>query len=189
MIAKKILIWLFVIKGLDISAQTKIDTAAIRSQLELILKRDQMTRSTGDSAAFMFYFDSCNMAQLKKIVKTYGWPGISFVGENGNAAAFLVVQHADISIQEKYFPLLKRSVEMGESKKGHLALMEDRILMRNDKKQIYGSQLVWDDLTNAWVFYPIEDEKNVNKRRAEVGLEPMEEYAKHFDINYTLPTE
>lgn len=187
--AKKILICLFILKGFYISAQSKVDTTAIRSQLELILKRDQMTRSTGDSAEFMQYLDSCNMAQLKKIIKTYGWPGISFVGEKGNAAAFLVIQHADISIQEKYFPLLKRSVEIGESKKGHLALMEDRILMYRDKKQIYGSQVVWDDITNAWVFYPIEDEKNVNKRRAEIGLEPMEEYAKHFDINYTLPTE
>ncbi len=36
-------------------------------------------------------------------------------------------------------------------------------------------------------FFPIEDEANVNKRRAAVGLEPLEEYAKHFGIDYVLP--
>jgi hypothetical protein len=36
-------------------------------------------------------------------------------------------------------------------------------------------------------FFPIQDEANVNKRRASVGLQPLEEYAKFFGINYVLP--
>ena len=36
-------------------------------------------------------------------------------------------------------------------------------------------------------FFPVKDEINVNKRRAFVGLQPLEEYAKYFGINYILP--
>ena len=31
------------------------------------------------------------------------------------------------------------------------------------------------------------DEVNVNKRRASVGLGPLEEYAKYFGVDYVLP--
>lgn len=33
-------------------------------------------------------------------------------------------------------------------------------------------------------FHPIEDEANVDKRRAEIGLGPLEEYARLFGIEY-----
>jgi len=36
-------------------------------------------------------------------------------------------------------------------------------------------------------FFPIVDEVNVNKRRASVGLPPLEEYAKYFGVEYVLP--
>jgi hypothetical protein len=35
-----------------------------------------------------------------------------------------------------------------------------------------------------YVFYPIEDEPNVDKRRADMDLVPLEEYAGHFGIEY-----
>ena len=57
--------------------------------------------------------------------------------------------------------------------------------MRQGKKQIYGSQVVYDK-QGAPMFYPIEDEKNVNTRRAKMGLQPIEEYAKFFGIEYKL---
>jgi hypothetical protein len=67
-----------------------------------------------------------------------------------------------------------------------LALLEDRILTNQGKEQIYGSQVRTND-AGKYEFYPIMDETNVNKRRASVGLQPLEEYAKYFDINYALP--
>lgn len=58
--------------------------------------------------------------------------------------------------------------------------------MRQGKKQIYGSQVVF-DAQGKPVFYPIEDEKRGNERRASVGLPPIETYAKHFGIDYHPP--
>ena len=78
---------------------------------------------------------------------------------------------------------MQKSVEQGESAATDFALLQDRVLMRQGKKQIYGSQVVFDKQGNN-IFYPIEDEKNVNLRRAKVGQQPIEEYAKYFGIDY-----
>jgi|SRR6185369_8536566 len=165
------------------------DTIAIKKQLELILDRDQKTRTRGDSIAFMEYIDSSNLVQVEALIAKYGWPGKSFVGENGNNTIFLVIQHSDLATQEKYFPMLKNSVANKESRPSALALLEDRILMRQGKKQVYGSQIVRDESSGGWKFYPIEDEKNVNLRRQKIGMQPLEEYAKYFGIVYKLPEQ
>jgi hypothetical protein len=169
-------------------AQHQTDTIAIQQQLETILDRDQKTRTRGDSAAFMQYIDSTNLVQVESLLTKYGWMGRSFVGARANSALFFVIQHADLVTQLKYVPLLQRSVELGESRPSNLALMQDRILMRQGKNQIYGSQVVTNE-RGEQVFYPIEDEKNVNIRRAKIGMQPLEEYAKLFGIDYKLPTK
>lgn len=169
-------------------AQSGIDTMAVRRQLEDILARDQKTRTGKDSVAFMQYIDSTNLVQVESLIARYGWMGRSFVGDKANSALFLVIQHADLETQLKYVDLLQHSVEAGESKASNLALMQDRILMRQGKNQLYGSQVVYSK-TGEQMFYPIEDEKNVNLRRAKMGLQPLEEYAKLFGITYTLSSE
>jgi hypothetical protein len=41
-----------------------------------------------------------------------------------------------------------------------------------------------DEATGGRKFHEIEDEANVNKRRAEVGLGPLEEYAERMGVNW-----
>ncbi len=169
-------------------AQSNIDTTLIKAQLNVIYERDQMTRSRGDSIQHIDYIDSCNLVLIEKLIAKYGWPGKSFVGFSGNYTVFLVIQHAGLATQEKYLPLLEASVDAGESRPADLAYLQDRILMRQGKKQLYGSQIVYNN-TGDQVLYPIEDEKNVNVRRAKVGLPPLEEYAERFGIDYHLPPQ
>jgi hypothetical protein len=59
--------------------------------------------------------------------------------------------------------------------------------MRKGEKQKYGSQIRINPKTGMQEIWPIDDEKNVNKRRAEIGMEPMEDYARRFGIEYKLP--
>jgi hypothetical protein len=66
--------------------------------------------------------------------------------------------------------------------------LEDRILTREAKKQVYGTQLRLNQTTQRMELYPIEDEVNVDSRRAAVGLEPLAEYLKRaFGIDYAPP--
>lgn len=173
---------------ISLFAQSQTDTLAIKNQLEFIRERDQKTRTGIDSVAFMQFIDSTNLVMVETLIAQYGWMGKSFVGDRGNSTLFLVIQHADLETQLRYFPLLQKSVEMGESQPSHLALLHDRILMRQGKKQIYGSQVIFNS-KGEQEFYPIEDEKNVNIRRAKMGMQPLEEYANYFGIDYKLPTE
>jgi hypothetical protein len=133
--------------------------------------------------------DRKNMNRLEEIIKKHGWPGKSLVGADGSLAAFLILQHADVAYQKKYFNLLKEAVGKHEAKPSFAAYLEDRILMRDGKKQIYGTQIRTNEVTKKLELYPIEDEANVDKRRASVGLEPLAQYLRHFGLEYKPPKE
>ena len=128
--------------------------------------------------------DEKNIKRVEEIIAEHGYPGKSLVGNQAKIATFLIIQHADLSYQEKYLPLLQEAADKGEMQKSSLALLIDRINMRNDKPQIYGSQVGTDPFTGELWFHEIEDEMNVDKRRAEMGLGPLSEYAKYFDLEY-----
>ncbi len=169
-----------------VKTQVPIDTALIIAQLKIIHERDQKARSGKDSVQFIRFLDSTNQVLIKKLIASYGWPGKSFVGDYGNYTVFLVIQHADLPVQEKYFPLFKESVDKGESRACDLAYLQDRILMRQGKNQLYGSQIVMNN-QGGQEFYPIEDPEHINDRRKTVGLGPIEEYAERFGIELKPP--
>ncbi len=172
----------------------------LKKQLEKIYVKDQTLRHLLEDVSKKFgqtsneyrYFwevinreDSINLVEVETIIKKYGWVGKSEIGEKANEALWLVIQHADLATQEKYLPLLQSSVKKGESNPNDLALLEDRILMRNNKPQKYGSQVITNNKTGA-VFYEIENPEYVNQRRKTVGLIPIEEYAKLLGIEWTI---
>jgi hypothetical protein len=168
-------------------SQNKVDTTALKNLLTEIHERDQGVRKSYNPGKLTSEIDSENLRMVDSIISIYGWPGKSFVGGKGNYTIWLVIQHADLKTQEKYLPIFRKSVAEGESRNMDLAYLEDRIMMRKGKNQIYGTQVFSNGKTGMQEFWPIEDEKNVNKRRAEIGLGTIEEYAKNFGIEYVLP--
>lgn len=118
--------------------------------------------------------DSLNLGRLEAIIKTHGWPSISKVGNKANQTAWLVIQHANLEKQLQYLPILRASVEEGESLPKHLALLMDRVLVRQGKRQLYGTQINTD--LSPPQLHPIEDIQNVDRRREKVGLEPLKDY-------------
>ncbi|GAB3167151.1 DUF6624 domain-containing protein [Telluribacter humicola] len=133
--------------------------------------------------------DSVNLPKIERILQQYGYPGKSLVGEEQSMTAWLVIQHAPLAVQEKYFPLIQKAAQQGELEKSHLALLVDRIRVFKGQKQLYGSQVKNGPDGKPAGFEPIEDEPNVNKRRAEMGLGPLEDYARYFGFEYVLPKE
>jgi hypothetical protein len=128
-----------------------------------------------------------NLSRLEEIIAENGWPKISEVKGSAAQAAFLIVQHSSIEVQEKYLPIMKEAAENGEANWSSLALLIDRVRIRNDKPQLYGSQVRRNSETGAFEPFPIEDEPNVDKRRKEVGLGPLADYLGNWDIKYTVP--
>jgi hypothetical protein len=129
---------------------------------------------------------ACNLIIVKKILDERGWPGENIIGHYGNWALFLVIQHSNLDTQEKYLPMMREAVKKGNASPGNLALLEDRVALRQGKKQIYGSQLERDEITGESYVLPLEDPDNVDKRRAAVGLEKLQDYLLNFGLKWDL---
>jgi hypothetical protein len=130
--------------------------------------------------------DSTNLVAVEKILDEKGWLGADIVGETGNTTLFLVIQHADTGTQIKYLPMLREAVKKGNAKASYLALMEDRVLIAQGEKQIYGSQLEMDFTTREYVLSPMIDPDNVDTRRAEVGLKTISEYLQYWNLTWDV---
>ncbi|MEX2232547.1 MAG: DUF6624 domain-containing protein [Cyclobacteriaceae bacterium] len=159
----------------------EVNCDEVKGLLEKILDIDQRNRT--EDTQINYDIDRDNQIKVISIIEKCGWPTKEKVGEKGMESVFLVIQHASKKIRATYFPLIKQSAEKGDLKLGAVALMEDRMLMENGQKQKYGSQLVRTG-DGPLTLYPIEDPENINKRRAAMGLGSIEEYLKHFGLEY-----
>ena len=129
--------------------------------------------------------DSVNLVKVNDIINKYGWPGEDIIGWYGSSTLWVVIQHSTLENQEKYLPLLRDAVKKGKARPAQLALLEDRILKNQGKEQIYGTHVTADSL-GIKKFWPIKDERNVNKRRFLAGLGPIQWYAKQMGFKYSL---
>lgn len=176
----------------------------IIEKLEEVLKRDQEYRKIYDALVAKYgresdtvnkiikqskISDSLNLIEVKKILDTRGWLSKDDIGSNGNMTLFLVIQHADFETQKGYLPMLREAVKKGNAHGSFLALLEDRILVKEGKEQIYGSQVKIDSITQKHFVLPIKDPKNVDKRRKEIGLSDLSSYLLKYGINWSNKNE
>ena len=130
--------------------------------------------------------DSVNLIKVEAILDQHGWLGADVVGGQGNSTLFLVIQHSNQKTQEKYLPMMRDAVKNGKAQGGSLALLEDRVALGQGKRQLYGSQIGRDPETQAYFVSPLEDPDNVDKRRAEVGLEPLADYISNWQMKWDV---
>ena len=119
---------------------------------------------------------------LSRVVETHGWPTARVFGKKAALAAFLVLQHAPLTVQERFLPLFQAAAERGEVPKSRLAFLLDRIQLCRNEPQVYGTQLRPNQETGRLELYPLLDPVNVDSRRAEMGLEPLEMYLARFEL-------
>jgi hypothetical protein len=145
--------------------------------------RNEMTRAGWEHpdesiAARMRDIDLDNTARVKAITAQYGWPDPELVGSDGSFALWLIVQHSDPEFQRQVLPLVREAYLAKKLPGQCYALLLDRVLVGEGRPQVYGSQgrpfSEWKNHVPA--LEPIDDEKNVDKRRAEVGLPPLSDY-------------
>lgn len=139
--------------------------------------------SIGD---IMNYKDSITLIKVVKILDERGWVGKDVVGSQASQALFLVIQHANLEYQQKYLPMMREAVKKGNAKASSLALLEDRVALRQGGKQIYGSQISNHPITKKPFVSPLEDPDNVDKRRASVGLGTLSDYLKYWNATWDV---
>lgn len=128
--------------------------------------------------------DRDNQIQVVSILEQCGFPENFVQNTEAVFTVFMVIQHASVKLRHKYFPLLQKAAAMGALERRDLALMEDRILMDQGKKQKFGSQVRMIGDSGQYEVYPIDNPTQVDARRAEIGLYPMQDYLSRFNINW-----
>ncbi|HKO95435.1 MAG TPA: DUF6624 domain-containing protein [Pyrinomonadaceae bacterium] len=183
------------------AGNTPVQKPALRRELLKLVEQDQAIRNeliskgvtNPDSAILgrMKAIDTANTARVRAIVRKYGWPSPKLVGRDGAEAAFMIVQHAELPFQKEMLPLVEEAYRSGGLEGQSYALLLDRVLVGEGKPQVYGTQAKRFEEWNGQepVLHPIEDEANVDKRRAEVGLFPLSEYLEILKRMYFPPNK
>ena len=128
-----------------------------------------------------------NEGKVKNILDSYGWPSKEMSGEQGNWTICNVIQHSDNEVRIQYLPMMRQAVKDKKLEPRFLVRAEDRIATERGDLQIYGGQMKYYPETKSFNVWPVLDPKNIDKRRAEIGLEPIAEFLKNrFDFEWNL---
>ncbi|QNK61489.1 hypothetical protein H7F33_13055 [Pedobacter sp. PAMC26386] len=159
------------------------DDQKYRQQVEgTFLKYGFKSKEIKELASQMNHMDSLNLVKVQTILAQYGWLSPSLIGQDGNSALFLVIQHADAKTRLKYLPMIRLAVQNKAARASDLAAMEDRILTNQGKKQIYGASISLNRETGKYSLDPLEDPGHVDERRAKVGLGTLSNHLAKFGL-------
>jgi len=131
--------------------------------------------------------DSLNQIKLKMIIEKYGFPTLDMVGKHAVEGVFYIIQHADRDAewQKSQLPYIEIAVNNGDIDKSKYAYLYDRIKVNSGKKQLYGTQFEEVDFDNKTTkLRPTEDIKNLDKRRMQLGLSPIEFYKRGMFLDF-----
>lgn len=132
--------------------------------------------------------DSLNLIQIDCIIEKYNrYPGKDLVGESQSSDAWLIMQHAPDP--KKYLSLIKEAADSNQLSFRYYAMTLDRVLMYENKPQIYGTQAKMVKIKSSdkaeLIIFPIQNSKEVNKLRKSAGFDTtIKKYAKQLNIKY-----
>ena len=131
---------------------------------------------------FKFMIQKRSQEELEGLIARKGWPRVRDVGPEAAFAAFLVIMHSEDGRQKKYLATIKTICEANELPWERYAAIYDRSLFNDGKPQRFGTHTSYNEQTKTTELYPLEDESKVNEWRKDIGLPPLEEYLKQFNI-------
>ena len=162
---------------------------------DTVLANDRFYR--GASIKYLDYSDEQNkLDSINEIIVTsfldkYGYPGKYQASSMGKYAIFIVIQHAPVKTQEKYYPLFIEAYKKNTFNGWGIALLEDRINMYRHRKQYYGTQHNIDEDGDDYL-YPVVNPDSINAWRKQmiandtidisIEKEFKESYKKEWDI-------
>lgn len=158
-----------------------VDDQAVRGNMmnALIVKyeldADNITQDGGATV------DERNRIRLKEIFKESGFPNKELVGKDAMQGIFFMIQHSDgdKDWQKSQLKNIENAVKNGDMDGEKYAYLYDRIKINGGEKQLYGTQFAnVDPIKKTVELADTEDLENLDKRRREMGMMPIEMYKK-----------
>lgn len=153
-----------------------------RIELAKLMKKKASKESLDSIKAIIQEKDRSNLIFVMQLIDKQGWLTPQDIGFQGVQTLFLIIQHADLQTQKKYYPLILQAEKEGNMLSANVALLEDRIAVREGRPQTYGSQGYYDASKKKTFIYPLVDAKNLDQLRSSRGLGPMKDYKKDWNI-------
>ena len=151
----------------DIDQDVRMQAMVNRSLNEPLVnfcstKNNNIKTKMGFSMAnFLVYsIDAIHNVKLHRIINDYGYPNTNYLGKRGLYYFWLLIQH-----QDEDFKLQNDCYKHCDFALKEKALLTDRILIRQGKKQIYGTQFFRDKKTGNMRLRPVENYKIANNLR------------------------
>lgn len=188
----------------EANSDSECQLPALRDELAQRVARDQKARMAmiegmkvneggirkvnSEAHAQVIKIDRENKTWLLEKVSEHGWLGATLVGEVGAHHAWLLVQHADqdLPFQKKCLTLMT-AMPRGEVAPVDIAYLTDRVLSAEGKPQRYGTQC--QIVEGKAVVKKVEDPENLDARRADLGLNPIDEYLEFVESVYAKSDE
>lgn len=130
--------------------------------------------------------DERNRTRLKEIFAETGFPTRKLVGKDAMYGIFMMIQHSDgdKEWQKSQLPNIEKAVKNGDLEGQRYAYLYDRIKINSGEKQFYGSQFSnVDHVAKSVELAETEDLENLDNRRREMGMMPIEMY-KRFMLKH-----
>ncbi|PNY81759.1 DUF6624 domain-containing protein [Deinococcus koreensis] len=161
---------------------TAAQIGSLANEAARLVEQDQASRTGQPGARSMSEVDRESTLWLKEVLRQRGWPSANRSDPELAFDAWLLAQHADLrpSLQACVLDLLAQQ-RSTPAEARNLAYLTDRVRLAQGQPQVYGTQVMYDDVQGKASPRMLDDPAGVNARRANVGLEPIEEYLKGFE--------
>lgn len=195
---KKILLTLIFISTFFLTIDAQIKNEKLRDEILKMRDVDQKAREDcgkGNADEQMKCYveiaekiDKPNTKRLEEIYAQNGFPTAKTVGKEGVDAFMLILQHApDETLRQKLLKPIEKAFKRKEISANEYSNYVDRLLVRQGKPQIYGSNFEMKD--GKLVMSEVKDLKNLDKIRLKIGLPTIKEYAEMLKKAYSLEVE
>ena len=214
----KILTLIFACISASVALAQNGSNPALKKQLDSIMQMDHLYRetytqanmpaATKDSLVKAFkieeahnldYYlqnqqikiDRANLQFIDKVIEQYGYPDKAMVGIPENIVAWSVILHSNKV--HTYFPLIEQAGKKGTLPMYCVATMQDYLLMRENKPQLYGTQLTKLDIPDTArdridrpvTIWPVQNAATINDWRKKAGFtNTIQEYAMETSAAY-----
>lgn len=124
-----------------------------------------------------------NLLRLCEIYKQYGWLGKKAIKSDGlDAALHIIRNNSEYNIVKELFPVIAKATQKGLIPKANLAALIDKVRIRTNGTQVFGTQIKIRD--EIGYLYPLENEANVDKWRKLYELPTLSEFIKLIETQY-----
>lgn len=185
------LLYIIIALAVAIAAQAQ-DVGQIEARLKAIAQQDQQVclqlvgaQQAGKVDSLLHYaeqmvrIDAENQAYVAQLMAG-GIP--EELSDEAYEAIYLVVDHADIDFQKRYFKPLRAAAREGKLRQSSINTLHDRMLMRRNRRQIYGTQ-TWSHTTiiegepapvQINYVWPVRGARSVDARRIKANMGTMQ---------------